>query len=309
MGATLTKDSTGGKNYSGGASVSVNLIDKDVHANMDGVDLTGVIETENDTQKKVTNIDVAAYESDVQVTGGVRADIATGGGSLVGGSVTVADINNDINAGISGGTYTDVNNVNVKGLLATTQVTAAVSAGVAAGGNGNNAFSGAAVYNGLSNTIESAIDGATITAGGNVSATAKDTKASSEEAKPYQDLLGSYANHNQFAADRGIDTSGTSFYIGTDQSNDGLDTAGVSVVTTKMEAQLSAQQLSLLAAKTMLPGQLLISPILITHLRLLLVTLPSRPAPSRLRLMRTLFSSVSLLAWLLVRKTLAAWEA
>lgn len=229
LGATLTKDSTGGKNYSGGASVSVNLIDKDVHANMDGVDLTGVIETENDTQKKVTNIDVVAYESDVQVTGGVRADIATGGGSLVGGSVTVADINNDINAGISGGTYTDVNNVNVKGLLATTQVTAAVSAGVAAGGNGNNAFSGAAVYNGLSNTIESAIDGATITAGGNVSATAKDTKASSEEAKPYQDLLGSYANHNQFAADRGIDTSGTSFYIGTDQSNDGLDTAGVSV--------------------------------------------------------------------------------
>lgn len=231
LGATLTKDSTGGKNYSGGASVSVNLIDKDVHANMDGVDLTGVIETENDTQKKVTNIDVAAYESDVQVTGGVRTDIATGGGSLVGGSVTVADINNDINAGISGGTYNDVNNVNVKGLLATTQVTAAVSAGVAAGGNGNsnNAFSGAAVYNGLSNTIESAIDGAKITAGGTVSATAKDTKASSEEAKPYQDLLGSYANHNQFAADRGIDTSGTSFYIGTDQSNDGLDTAGVSV--------------------------------------------------------------------------------
>lgn len=231
LGATLTKDSTGGKNYSGGASVSVNLIDKDVHANMDGVDLTGVIETENDTQKKVTNIDVAAYESDVQVTGGVRADIATGGGSLVGGSVTVADINNDINAGISGGTYTDVNDVNVKGLLATTQVTAAVSAGVVAGGNGtgNNAFSGAAVYNGLSNTIESAIDGAMITAGGTVSATAKDTKASSEEAKPYQDLLGSYADHNKFAADRGIDTSGTSFYIGTDQSNDGLDTAGVSV--------------------------------------------------------------------------------
>lgn len=229
IGATLTSDSTGGKNYSGGASVSVNLIDKDVNANMDGVTLTGVAEGEDKDQKAVTDIDVAAYESDVQVTGGVRADIATGGGSLVGGSVTVADINNDINAGISGGTYTDVNNVNVKGLLATTQVTAAVSAGVAAGGNGNNAFSGAAVYNGLSNTIESAIDGATITAGGNVSATAKDTKASSEEAKPYQDLLGSYANHNQFAADRGVDTSGTSFYIGTDQSNDGLDTAGVSV--------------------------------------------------------------------------------
>lgn len=223
LGATLTKDSTGGKNYSGGASVSVNLIDKDVHANMDGVDLTGVIETENDTQKKVTNIDVAAYESDVQVTGGVRTDIATGGGSLVGGGVTVADIHNNINAGITGGSYTDVNDVTVKGMLATTQVTAAVSAGVATGGSGtNNAFSGAAVYNGLSNDIHASIDGANIIAEGTVAVAAKDTEAGLKEAEPYQNLLSDYTEHNQFAADRGIDTSGSSFY-------EDLDTAGESV--------------------------------------------------------------------------------
>lgn len=223
LGATLTSDATGGKNYSGGASVSVNLIDKDVNANMDGVTLTGVVEGEGADQKNVTDIDVTAYESDVQVTGGVRADIATGGGSLVGGGVTVADIHNNINAGITGGSYTDVNDVNVKGMLATTQVTAAVSAGVATGGSGtNNAFSGAAVYNGLSNSIESAMDGAMITAGGTVSATAKDTEANSDEAKPYQELLGDYTEHNQFAADRGIDTAGTSFY-------EGLDTAGETI--------------------------------------------------------------------------------
>ena len=223
LGATLTSDSTGGKNYSGGASVSVNLIDKDVNANMDGVTLRGVAEGEDKDQKAVTDIDVAAYESDVQVTGGVRADIATGGGSLVGGGVTVADIQNNINAGITGGSYTDVNDVTVKGMLATTQVTAAVSAGVATGGSGtNNAFSGAAVYNGLSNDIHASIDGANIIAKGTVAVAAKDTEAGSKEAEPYQNLLGDYKEHDQFAANRGIDTNGASYY--TD-----LDTAGESV--------------------------------------------------------------------------------
>ena len=223
LGATLTSDSTGGKNYSGGASVSVNLIDKDVNANMDGVTLTGVVEGEDEEQKNVTNIDVTAYESDVQITGGVRADIATGGGSLVGGGVTVADIHNNINAGITGGSYTDVNDVTVKGMLATTQVTAAVSAGVATGGSGtNNAFSGAAVYNGLSNDIHASIDGANIIAEGTVAVAAKDTEAGLKEAEPYQNLLSDYTEHNQFATDRGIDTSGSSFY-------EDLDTAGESV--------------------------------------------------------------------------------
>ena len=223
LGATLTSDSTGGKNYSGGASVSVNLIDKDVNANMDGVTLTGVVEGEDEEQKNVTNIDVTAYESDVQITGGVRADIATGGGSLVGGGVTVADIHNNINAGITGGSYTDVNDVTVKGMLATTQVTAAVSAGVATGGSGtNNAFSGAAVYNGLSNDIHASIDEANIIAEGTVAVAAKDTESGSKEAEPYQNLLSDYTEHNQFAADRGIDTNGSSFY-------EDLDTAGESV--------------------------------------------------------------------------------
>lgn len=206
IGATLTEDAAQGKNYSGGASVSVNLIDKAVNSNMEGVTLTG------DAANKA-NVDVAAYESDVQVTGGVNANIALGGGSLVGGGVTVANIKNNINAGITGGTYTNVDDVNVKGLLAVTQVTAALSAGIAAGGSGtNNAFGGAVVYNGLSNDITAGIDGAAITAGGLVNVMAKDTESSSAEAQPYQNLLGDYKEHNQFAADNGIDTTGSSYY-------------------------------------------------------------------------------------------------
>lgn len=220
LGATLTKDGAQGKNYSGGGSVSVNLLDKNVNANMENVGLTG------DVQDKA-DIDVAAYESDVQVTGGVNANIALGGGSLVGGGVTVADIKNNINAGITGGTYTNVDDVNVKGLLAVTQVTAALSAGIAAGGSGtNNAFGGAVVYNGLSNDITAGIDGAAITAGGLVKFMAKDTESSSAEAQPYQNLLGDYNEHNQFAADNGIDTTGSSYYTDLDTADEKVDYDG-----------------------------------------------------------------------------------
>ena len=220
IGATLTSDKGQAKSYSGGASVSVNLIDKTVNSNMEGVRLT-------DDAANKANVDVAAYESDVQVTGGVNANIATGGGSLVGGGVTVADINNKINAGISGGNYTNVNNIKVKGLLAVTQVTAAVSAGVAVGGKStNNAFTGAAVYNGLSNDINAKIDGANITADGTVAVAAKDTESTSTDAEPYQKMLGDYNDHNKFAADRGIDTTGTSFYDGIDTNGENVDFDG-----------------------------------------------------------------------------------
>lgn len=227
LGATLTKDGAQGKNYSGGGSVSVNLLDKNVNANMENVGLTG------DVQDKA-DIDVAAYESDVQVTGGVNANIALGGGSLVGGGVTVADIKNNINAGITGGTYTNVDDVNVKGLLAVTQVTAALSAGIAAGGSGtNNAFGGAVVYNGLSNDITAGIDGAAITDGGLVNVMAKDTESSSDDAKPYQNLLGDYSEHNNFAAERGIDTTGSSYYTDLDTNGESVnysDSEGSTIV-------------------------------------------------------------------------------
>lgn len=221
IGATFTSDEEQkGSNYSGGASVSVNLIDKNVNANMNGVTLESAAD-------KKANIDVAAYESDVQVTGGVSANIATGGGSLAGGGVTVAGINNNINAGITGGEYTNVKNVNVKGMLAATQVTAAVSAGVAVGGKStNNAFTGAAVYNGLSNDINAKIDGANITADGTVAVAAKDTESTSTDAEPYQKMLGDYNDHNKFAADRGIDTTGTSFYDGIDTNGENVDFDG-----------------------------------------------------------------------------------
>lgn len=222
--AALTIDSSQGKNYGGGASVSVNLIGKDVNANMEKVSLTGADDG--------AAVDVTAYESDIQVTGGVSADIAVGGGNMVGGAVTVADIENNINAGISGGSYKNINAVDVQGLFAVTQVTAAVSAGIAAGGQGNsNAFSGAVVYNGLTNNVQAGINGSSITsienASGNnassVTVQASDISASSAEAKPYQDLLGDYDEHKVFAEERGIDTDGKAYYEDADTADEDID--------------------------------------------------------------------------------------
>lgn len=222
-GLALTKNSQPGNNFAGGASVSVNLIDKDVKALAEKNTVSGVSADEKAAVK------LTAYESDLQVTGGVNANVATGGGTAVGGSITVADINNDLDARISGGTYTNIEKADAESLLATKQITAAISTGVAVGGNGkNNAFTGAMVYNGLHNTVQAGIDGRAKVTADFIAVRAHDTTSGSAEAKPYQDLLGNYKEHQQFAEDAGVDTDGSSYYKTSDSSN-GLDTAGEKV--------------------------------------------------------------------------------
>lgn len=222
-GLSLTKNSQPGNNFAGGASVSVNLIDKDVKALAEKNTVSGVSADEKAAVK------LTAYESDLQVTGGVNANVATGGGTAVGGSITVADINNDLDARISGGTYTNIEKADAESLLATKQITAAISTGVAVGGSGtNNAFTGAMVYNGLHNTVKAGIDGRAKVTADSIAVRAHDTTSGSAEAKPYQDLLGNYKEHQQFAEDAGVDTDGSSYYKTSDSSN-GLDTAGETV--------------------------------------------------------------------------------
>lgn len=222
-GLSLTKNSQPGNNFAGGASVSVNLIDKDVKALAEKNTVSGVSADEKAAVK------LTAYESDLQVTGGVNANVATGGGTAVGGSITVADIKNDLDARISGGMYTNIEKADAESLLATKQITAAISTGVAVGGSGtNNAFTGAMVYNGLHNTVKAGIDGRAKVTADSIAVRTHDTTSGSAEAKPYQDLLGNYKEHQQFAEDAGVDTDGSSYYKTSDSSN-GLDTAGEKV--------------------------------------------------------------------------------
>ena len=219
----LTKSGQAGNNFAGGASASVNLIDKDVKALAENNAVTGKSATEK------AAVDVTAYESDLQVTGGVNADVAIGGGNTAGGSLTVANINNNLEAGIHGGTYTNIGDTQVQGLLATKQISAAISAGVAVGGNGtDNAFTGAILYNGLHNTVSADIsNSASITADA-IAVKAHDTTSGSDEAKGYEDQLGTYRVKESLLQDAGVDTEGSSYYKTSDSGN-GLDTAGETV--------------------------------------------------------------------------------
>ena len=219
----LTKSGQAGNNFAGGASASVNLIGKGVKALAENNTVTGKSATEK------ANVDVTAYESDLQVTGGVNADVAIGGGNAAGGSLTVANINNNLEAGIHGGTYANIGDTQVQGLLATKQISAAISAGVAAGGNGtDNAFTGAMLYNGLHNTVSADIsDGVSITAD-SIAVKAHDTTSGSDEAKGYEEQLGTYRVKESLLQDAGMDTDGSSYYKTSDADN-GLDTAGETV--------------------------------------------------------------------------------
>lgn len=219
----LTKSGQAGNNFAGGASASVNLIDKDVKALAENNAVTGKSATEK------AAVDVTAYESDLQVTGGVNADVAIGGGNTAGGSLTVANINNNLEAGIHGGTYTNIGDTQVQGLLATKQISAAISAGVAVGGNGtDNAFTGAMLYNGLHNTVSADISGGANLTADAIAVKAHDTTSGSDEAKGYEDQLGTYRVKESLLQDAGVDTEGSSYYKTSDSGN-GLDTAGETV--------------------------------------------------------------------------------
>ncbi len=219
----LTKSGQAGNNFAGGTSASVNLIDKHVKALAENNAVTGKSAAEK------ADVDVTAYESDLQVTGGVNADVAIGGGNAAGGSLTVANINNNLEAGIHGGTYANIGETQVQGLLATKQISAAISAGVAVGGNGtDNAFTGAMLYNGLHNTVNANIsNNANITAD-SIAVKAHDTTSGSDEAKAYEDQLANYRVKESLLQDAGVDTDGSSYYKTSDSSN-GLDTAGETV--------------------------------------------------------------------------------
>ena len=219
----LTKSGQAGNNFAGGASASVNLIDKDVKALAENNTVTGKSATEK------ANVDVTAYESDLQITGGVNADVAIGGGNAAGGSLTVANIKNKLEAGIHGGTYANIGDTQVQGLLATKQISAAISAGVAVGGNGtDNAFTGAMLYNGLHNTVNADISNKASITADSIAVKAHDTTSGSDEAKAYQDQLGNYKEKETMLQDAGIDTDGSSYYKTSDADN-GLDTAGETV--------------------------------------------------------------------------------
>lgn len=146
--AVVKADGTSG--VSGNAAVSVNLIDHDVEALL-----------ENNTVDNADDINVAAYARDIENTGG--GTLSAGQQKVgVGATVAVAQLNNNISAGIKGGNYTDVGNVDVDAMNALKNITVGIAAGatVPSGGDGASAVAeGAGVYNEVHNTTNAFIEG------------------------------------------------------------------------------------------------------------------------------------------------------
>ena len=186
LGLGLAVEKTGSTSgYSGNAAVSVNLIDHEVEALH-----------ENNTVKETDDVNVSAYARDIENTGG--GSLGAGQQKVgVGATVAVAQLNNNISAGIKGDSYKDVGNVDVEALNALQNITVGIAAGLTlpSGGSGASAVvEGAGVYNEVHNTTKASIEGSDISTistadaeTGNVNVIAQDVAI--DESSLYEQLL------------------------------------------------------------------------------------------------------------------------
>lgn len=154
LGLGLAVEKTGSTSgYSGNAAVSVNLIDHEVEALH-----------ENNTVKETEDVNVSAYARDIENTGG--GSLGAGQQKVgVGATVGVAMLNNNISAGIKGGSYEKVGNVDVEALNALQNITVGIAAGLTLPSSGSGASAvveGAGVYNEVHNTTKASIEGSDI---------------------------------------------------------------------------------------------------------------------------------------------------
>lgn len=179
-------------NYSGAASVSINIVENNVAAEILNSDIDA---------KSLTN---TAQNVDTQVTGGINIATATGGSSgiALGGSVALAHIQNKVDAKIDGGTYKLSDSLKNLSTGSVTQVVGAVGVSVAKGSSSSYGFQGVFGYNRADNKNYATISNTNITANDieNISADNKDA------AKKFDSFLSS----------AGIDATGQSY---ADESN------------------------------------------------------------------------------------------
>ncbi len=231
--AVVKADGTSG--VSGNAAVSVNLIDHDVEALL-----------ENNTVTNADDINVAAYARDIENTGG--GTLSAGQQKVgVGATVAVAQLNNNISAGIKGGSYTDVGNVDVDAMNALKNITVGIAAGatVPSGGDGASAVvEGAGVYNEVHNTTNAFIEGngsdnkvvITTVDGGIVDVIAQDVAIS--ENSIYEQALDGLADGKEEIAER----MGSDFDITGASELNGIETDDIKAQLNNKEAEGTGTQ-------------------------------------------------------------------
>lgn len=205
-------------------SVSYNQAENDIYALM--VDNT-VIGT--DGKASLSN---TAYNEDLQITGGLGLASSTGGqaGMAGAGSVAISEITTDMESGLSGGQYSQLDRMDIDAVVATKQISAAVGAALSTGAS-SGSFSGAVGYNTVSNQNRAFIEGATVSDTGAVNVSAYDTKRNEDAFEKY-------------LTERGIDTSGKT---GTDADAQMAD-GGSLIVNVAASVAASSQNLGIGAA-------------------------------------------------------------
>lgn len=199
-----------------GGSVSVNMIDNNVRAELNQTSVTG----DSGANTPKTDVNVAAYESDLQVTGGVQVTVGQQRGAF-GAAVNVSDISNNVAAAINGGTFIRVKDVRVQALQALAQISGALTVGVVLGTDNSAAITGAMIYNKLANNLTATINGATITPSGDVTVQSQDYLLGET-----QTGFGQILNRADSGVSSFIDADGGDYYdVDTSNDVDGTVTA------------------------------------------------------------------------------------
>ena len=206
IGLAVSKGQADGTEGSIGVSVSYDRSLTDVHAVMVNDTVTG----------KETTLENTAYNQDIQVAGGVDFAWTSGGddGVGAGGTATISRIKNSLQGGIYGGTYTNMEKVDVQAVKSSLQVNVAVAGAVSTEETAKDA-SFALAFGQVDNDSQAFIRKASITSSGDVRVEANDTANESS----YQEYL----------KKRGVDYEGTS-YLGDKGAEIVNDTKGGSKV-------------------------------------------------------------------------------
>lgn len=214
LGLALAKNSAGGNggtNIAATVNASVNIADNTAYALLQNNKVN--TDTVSGKDERATSITNAAFDNDIQITGGVNTSISVGGNNAFVGGATVAygSLKNDVQAAILGGTYDKITTADVKATTNMTQVGVAANVSVAGGAKTSYAFSGNSAYNKLDNYANATVEGVTLT-GESLNVAAYDTAESANTQAEYLKKRGLDADGSAYLAQvkQAADESGDS---------------------------------------------------------------------------------------------------
>lgn len=214
LGLALAKNSAGGNggtNIAATVNASVNIADNTTYALLQNNKVN--TDTVSGKDERATSITNAAFDNDIQITGGVNTSLSIGGDNAFVGGATVAygSLKNDVQAAILGGTYDKITTADVKATTNMTQVGVAANVSVAGGAKTSYAFSGNSAYNKLDNYANATVEGVTLT-GESLNVAAYDTAESANTQAEYLKKRGLDADGSAYLAQvkQAADESGDS---------------------------------------------------------------------------------------------------